>query len=66
MSLERYGDDWVPRTIRVPRELWEAAREIAVTNDDNVSRVVRAALVTYVDKAERKRRQEEAPPKRSR
>jgi hypothetical protein len=38
----------VPRSIRVPADLWADAQAAAHDADDNVSRVVRAALQRYV------------------
>ena len=36
------------RTIRVPDELWDAARDKAEQRDETVSDVIRAALERYV------------------
>lgn len=42
------------RTVRVPDELWERALAAAEANDDNLSRVMVAALTRYVRTHERK------------
>ena len=37
------------RSIRVPDELWEAAKAIAENRYETLSDVIRRALVTYVE-----------------
>jgi hypothetical protein len=42
-------DDWVPvRTVRVPDELWEAAKRVAADNDETMTDVILRALTRYV------------------
>jgi membrane protein implicated in regulation of membrane protease activity len=49
-------DDRTPhRTIRIPDELWEAAKQAAAENGETVTVVVRRALRNYVRATERKR-----------
>ena len=38
------------RTVRIEDGLWEAAKELADKNGDNLSEVIRRALVEYVEK----------------
>lgn len=42
-------EDWVPiRTVRVPDDLWEAAKRKAADRDETVTEVILRALVRYV------------------
>ena len=42
-------EDWVPiRTVRVPDELWEAAKRVASDRDETVTDVILRALERYV------------------
>lgn len=42
-------ENWVPhRTVRVPDELWEAAKRIAADRDETVTDVIIRALERYV------------------
>lgn len=41
------------RTVRVPDDLWDAARELAESRGDNVSNVLRDALRRYVARNQR-------------
>lgn len=38
------------RNVRVPDEIWDAAKEQAEANGETVSDVVRRALVEYIEK----------------
>lgn len=38
------------RNVRVPDEIWDAAKEQAEENGETVSDVVRRALVEYIEK----------------
>lgn len=42
-------------TFKCDDDLWDEALDVARDNDDNVSRVLRAALRAYVAKQKRKR-----------
>ena len=36
------------RTVRVEDPLWDKAKEVAAENGDNLSEIIRAALLEYV------------------
>jgi len=38
------------RTVRIEDELWAAARQVATERGENLSEVIRRALVEYVEK----------------
>jgi Arc/MetJ-type ribon-helix-helix transcriptional regulator len=44
--------------VRVPDEIWEAAKTTANARDENLSEVVRDALVRYTERAARAARRE--------
>jgi predicted transcriptional regulator len=37
------------RTVRIEDGLWDQAKEVAESNDDNLSEVLRDALKAYID-----------------
>ena len=40
------------RTVRIGDGLWDKAKELADENGDNLSEVIRRALVEYIEKGE--------------
>lgn len=47
------ADETKARSVRIPDELWEAAKAVADSRYETLSEVIRRALVNYVEETNR-------------